>query len=167
MKCDESRTKDFHLFRRTEILVRRQRRPRKAAKSLLFTIIKKKDFLGSLDTNPYYLQTFNLSHFTLFYNGKQMPIEGLAMNMAQEKILVLAYNNQFEESGIPHSNAGLQLTHDMFIAEYFMVSFALTPESAASKVHVSIPDRSNIRRTRHLPVLSRVHYNSNKIIVSG
>ena len=61
-------------------------------KRLLFTMIKKKDFLGSLDINPYYFQNFNLSHFTLFYNGKPIPSEGLAMNMAQEKTSDLAYN---------------------------------------------------------------------------
>jgi len=36
-------------------------------KRLIFTMIKNKDFLGSLDTNTYYFQHFNLSHFTLFY----------------------------------------------------------------------------------------------------
>jgi hypothetical protein len=35
-------------------------------KHLFFTMFKHKDFLGSLDTKPYYFQVFNLSHFTLF-----------------------------------------------------------------------------------------------------
>jgi hypothetical protein len=46
--------------------------------------------------NPYYFRHFNLTHFKLFYNGKPIPSEGLAMNMAQEKTLVLAYNTLFE-----------------------------------------------------------------------
>ena len=80
-------------------------------KRLLFTMIKNKDFLGSLDTKPYYYQHFNLSHFTLFYNGKPIRGESLAVNMAQEETSVLAYNTILEESGIRHSNAGLQFTH--------------------------------------------------------
>ena len=39
---------------------------------LLFTMIKNKQFLCSLDTNPYHFQHFNVSRFTLFYNSKPM-----------------------------------------------------------------------------------------------
>ena len=54
---------------------------------LLFTMIKNKDFLGSLDTNAYYFRHFDLSYFTLFYNCKPIPNEGLHMNMDCEKKL--------------------------------------------------------------------------------
>ena len=64
-------------------------------KRLLFTMIKNKDFLCSLDTNSYYFQHFNLSHFTMFYNGKPIPSEVLAKNMAEEKTSSLAYNTLF------------------------------------------------------------------------
>ena len=67
------------------------------------------------------------------------------MNMAREKTSVLAYNTLFEESGIRHSNAGLQLTHDLFVAGYFMLFFDLKPDLAASEGHVSLPDQGNIR----------------------
>ena len=77
-------------------------------KRLLFTMIKNKEFLGSLDTNPYYFRHLDLSHFTLFYNGKPIPSDGLPMNMGHEKTSVLAYNILFEGSGINHSNAGLK-----------------------------------------------------------
>jgi len=65
--------------------------------------------------------------------------------MGHEKTSVLAYNTLFEGLGIRHSNAGLQLTHDMFIAGYFMLLFDLAPDRAASKGHISIPDHGNIR----------------------
>ena len=110
----------------------------------MFTVIKKKDFLVSLDTNPYYLQHFNLSHFTPFYNGKPIPSEGLAMKRAQEKTSLLAYNILFEGSGIRHSKAGLQLTNDMFVAGYFLLLFDLTPDLAASEGNVSLPEQGHI-----------------------
>ena len=114
-------------------------------KPLLFTMIKNEDVLGSLDTNPYYFQHFNLSHFTLFCKDKPIPSEGLAMNMGQEKTSVLVYNTLFEGSGIRHPNSGLQSTHDMFVAGYFMLLFDLTPDRATSEGHVSLPDQCNIR----------------------
>jgi len=114
-------------------------------KRLLFTIIKNKDFTGSLDSNSLHFNHFNLNHFTLYYNGRPIPNEGLALDMSHEKTSVLAYNNIFEGSGIRHSNAGLQVTHRMFIAGYFMLLFYLTPDRAASEGHISLPDQGNIR----------------------
>ena len=69
-------------------------------KRLLFTMIKKKDLLGSLDTNTYHFHQFDLSHFTLFYKGESIPSEGLIMNMGQEKTTVLAFITQYDGSGM-------------------------------------------------------------------
>jgi hypothetical protein len=114
-------------------------------KRLLFTLFKNKVFGGSLDTNPFYFNHFNLNHFTLYYNGRPIPSEGLILVMGHEKTSVLACNTLFEGSGIRHSNAGLQVTHRMFIAGYFMMLFDLTPDRAASEGHISLPDQVNIR----------------------
>ena len=65
--------------------------------------------------------------------------------MAQEKTSVLIYNTLFEGSDIRHSNAGQQLTHDIFIAGFFMLLFDPTPDRAASEGHVSLPYQCNIR----------------------
>ena len=108
-------------------------------------MIKNKVFLASLDTNPYYLRHLDISHFTIFYNGKPIPREGLPLNMGHEKNSVLAYNTLFAGSGIHHSNAGLQLNHDIFIAGYLMLLFDLTSDRAASEGHISLPDLCNIR----------------------
>ena len=57
----------------------------------------------------------------------------------------LGYRTLFEGSGIHHSNAGLQITHDMFIAGYFMLLFDLTPDMGASEGYSSHMDNGNIR----------------------
>jgi hypothetical protein len=44
-----------------------------------------------------------------------------------------------------HSNSGLQITHDMYIAGYFMLLFDLTPDRGASEGHASQPESGNIR----------------------
>jgi len=38
-------------------------------KRLLFTMVKNTEFMGSLDTNPYKLQHYDISDFSLFVNG--------------------------------------------------------------------------------------------------
>jgi len=108
-------------------------------------MIKNKDFTCSLDNKPFYFSHFNLNHFTLFYNGRPIPSEGLPIDTSNEKTSVFAYNTLFEGSGLRHSNAGLQVTHRKFIAGYLMLLFDLTPYRAASEGHISLPDQGNIR----------------------
>jgi protein tyrosine/serine phosphatase len=65
-------------------------------------MIKNKDFTGSLNSNPFYFNHFNLNHFTLYYNGRPVPSEGLVLDMSHEKTSVLAYNTPFE--GVRHTS---------------------------------------------------------------
>jgi hypothetical protein len=110
-------------------------------------MINNKEITGSLGSNSFYFNHFNLNHFTLYYNGRPITNEGLAVEMSHEKTSVLAYNTLFEGSGLRHSNAGLHVTNRMFKAGYFMLLFDLTPHRAAPEGHISLPDQGNIRRT--------------------
>jgi hypothetical protein len=65
--------------------------------------------------------------------------------MGHGKTSVMGYRTIFEGSGIHHSNSGLQVTHDMYIAGYFMLLFDFTTDLAASEGHVSHPDNGIIR----------------------
>jgi len=40
-------------------------------KRVLFTMVKNADFIGTMDTNPYKFQLYDISNFSLFVNGKQ------------------------------------------------------------------------------------------------
>jgi hypothetical protein len=73
----------------------------------------------------------------MYVNGKQIPNEGLCTNFDHEKTSVMAYRTIFKVSGIHHSNASNQITHDIFIKGYFMLLFDLTPDQAASEGHVT------------------------------
>jgi hypothetical protein len=57
----------------------------------------------------------------------------------------MGYLSLFKASGIRHSNMGLQITHDMYIAGYFIILFNLTPDHGAAEGHTSHPGRGNIR----------------------
>ena len=113
-------------------------------KRILFTMIKNKDFLGSIDTNPYFFRHYYISSFALYVNGKQIPGVGLSLDTSHEKT-VMAYRTLFEGSGIHHSNSGLQITPDMYINGYFMLLYDLTPDRAASEGHTSHQDNGNVR----------------------
>ena len=114
-------------------------------KRLLFSMVKNTDFNGSLDSNPYKFQHYDIRDFSLFVNGKQFPNEGLTVVMDHEKTSVMGYRKLFEASGIHHSNTGLQITHDMCINIYLMLLFDVTPERGVSVVHTSHPENGSIR----------------------
>jgi hypothetical protein len=108
-------------------------------------MVKNKDFLGSVDSNPYNFRRYKLSNFAMYVNGKQVPNEGLTTNFGHEKTTVMAYRTIFKGSGIHHSNTGQQITHDMYIRDSFMLLFDLTNDQAASVGHVSPPTNGHIR----------------------
>jgi hypothetical protein len=57
----------------------------------------------------------------------------------------MGYPTLFGASGIRHSNMGLQITHDIYIAGYFMLLFDLTSDLGAAEGHTSHPESGNIR----------------------
>jgi hypothetical protein len=113
-------------------------------KHLLLALVQNKDYLGTLNTNPYNFRHYGIQEFELNVNGRRIPSEGLHIDTGREKTTVMGYRTLFEALGIRHSNAGLQITH-MFIAGFFMLLFDLTPDSVPSECHTSHPTTGNIR----------------------
>jgi len=114
-------------------------------KRLIFTMVKNTDFLGSRNSNPYNLRHYDLTNFTMYVNGRQIPSESLSLNMGHEKTSVKGYATLFQGIGIPHSNSGLQITHDMYINGFLMIVYDLTSDLAASEGHASPPTNGDIR----------------------
>ena len=85
----------------------------------------------------------------MFVNGKQVPNECLSLDMSHEKSSFMGYRTLFDGSGIHHSNAGLQITHDMYISGFFLLLFDLAPDHEASEGHTSHMDNGNIRIESH------------------
>jgi len=94
-------------------------------KRLLFTMVKKANFTGTMDTNPYIFRHYDISDFSFLVNGKQFHNEGLSLGMEQEKTSIMGYKTLFDGSGIHHSNAGHHISHDMFVNGYFILLFNL------------------------------------------
>jgi len=72
-------------------------------KRILFTMVKNIDFNGSLDSNPYKFQHYDICDFSFFVNGKQIPNEGLTLGMDHEKMSVMGDGTLIKASSIHHS----------------------------------------------------------------
>jgi hypothetical protein len=80
----------------------------------------------------------------MYVNGKKIPSEGLFTNFGHAKTKVTAYRTIFKGCDIHHSNTGHQITHNMYINEYFMLLVDVTPDQAACEGHVSPPTNGHI-----------------------
>jgi len=114
-------------------------------KRLIFTMVKNTDFLLTMSTNPFNFCHFDFNYFTMYVNLRQVPPEGLSLDMSHEKTAIMGYRTLFEGSGIHHSNSGSQITPAKYINGYFMLVFDLTPDLAASEGHISDPVNGDIR----------------------
>jgi len=108
-------------------------------------MLKNTEFLGTADSNPFKFRHYDFEHFAMYVGGKQIPSEGLSLDMSNEKTSVTGYRTLFECSGIQHLNSGLQLTPTMYINEFFMLVFDLTPDLATSEGHASDSAHGHIR----------------------
>jgi len=99
---------------------------------------KNTDILGIMSTNPFNFRHFDLNHFALYVNGRQIPPQGLSLDMSREKTAIMGHRNLFERSSIHHSNSRLQITPAKYINGYFILVFDLTltlqPQSATYQI---------------------------------
>ena len=95
-----------------------------------------------MDTKLYKFQHYDINDFSLFLNGKQYLNDGLSLGMDHEKTSVMGYRILFEGSGIHHSNAGNQITHDMFVNGYFMLLLISQKNRAILRSTSPIPNRA-------------------------
>jgi len=52
-------------------------------------MVKNSDFLGSMNSKPYYICHYDLIYFALKVNGKQITTGSLLINMCHEKSYVM------------------------------------------------------------------------------
>ena len=114
-------------------------------KRLLFTKVKNTDFLGTADSNPFKFRHYDLEHFTMYVGGKQIPSEGLSLDISHEKTSVMGYRTLFEGSGIHHLKLGTPDNPTIYTNGFFILVFNLTPDLAASEGHASDSTHGHIR----------------------
>jgi hypothetical protein len=105
-------------------------------------MVKNRDFLGSVDSDPYNLKHYKLINFAMYVNGKEIPNECLSSNFGHEKTSVMAYfqGNWFT------SFQRKQSDYTRYVHKgYFMLLFDLTTDHVAYEGHVSPASNGHIR----------------------
>ena len=98
-----------------------------------------------MDTNPYNFRLYGLNYFAMYVNWKQIPPEGMSLEMGHEKTSIVGYKTLFKLSDIHHSSSGLQITSDLYIKGFFMLDLDLNCDSTVSEGHSSNPENGHIR----------------------
>ncbi|GFG34580.1 hypothetical protein Cfor_10336 [Coptotermes formosanus] len=80
----------------------------------------------------------------MYVSGLQVPSGGVTLNASHEQTTTLAYQMLFSGSGIHHGNAGLQITHDLYINGCFLLLFDTSPDLGFSDGHTSLADSGNM-----------------------
>jgi hypothetical protein len=93
-------------------------------------MIKNSDFIGSKDSNPFNFRHYKLTYFCMNFNGRQIPSGGLTLDMSNGKTSVLAFDTLFTGSSIHHADAGLQISHTVYLNGFSMLVFDLTTDHA-------------------------------------
>ena len=59
-----------------------------ASRNVRFSPWSRTDFLGTMSTNQFKFRHFELNHFAMYVNGRQVPPEGLTLDMSPRKLLL-------------------------------------------------------------------------------
>jgi len=116
-------------------------------KRLLITMVKNR-FSRLFGHQPVQFSTLQSQQICYVCEREKSSKRRLISMYGSGKSSVMVYRTLFHGSGIHHSNACFQITHDMCIAGFFMLLFELTPVHGASG-HISHMDNGNIRIEIH------------------
>ena len=85
-------------------------------------------FTGSLVTNPFNFQHFNLSQAFIRYRGEQIPSEPYTFNFDVDYGCARSYYNLFSQTGLNGATAGNRITYDQYKGGSFFVAFDITAD---------------------------------------
>lgn len=115
-------------------------------KTIVFAMVDNESYVGAVSRNPFEFKHYSLSYFATFVNGVQIPAEALTPSFGEGgRNYTMAYHTLFSGTGIHHQNTGHMITEDMFGHGYFLLAFDLTPDSAGTESHSSIPKQGSVR----------------------
>ncbi|XP_048484162.1 uncharacterized protein F54H12.2-like isoform X3 [Plutella xylostella] len=88
-------------------------------------------FNGSLNTNPFNFQNYNINSFSLYVDGQQIPSKTLQPSF-ENKVFTNAYHTLFSGTGIHFLNEGNSISREDFADGYCLMAFDLTPDLSAN-----------------------------------
>lgn len=102
-------------------------------------------FNGNLASNPFNFDNFNISSFSLYVDGQQVPSKTLQPSFSN-KIYTTAYHTLFSGTGIHFLNEGNDISIENYPLGNCLMAFDLTPDlSANSSAHWNLIRHGSVR----------------------
>jgi hypothetical protein len=102
-------------------------------------------FTGSLTTNPFNFQHFNLTFFNLYVDGKPVPSKPLQPDFNND-LYISAYHTLFSGTGIHFSNLGNHISRSDYPNGYTLFIFDVTQDGeAGATTHWNLQRHGSVR----------------------
>jgi hypothetical protein len=110
---------------------------------VLVGMVSTKAYNGSMDTNPYNFQNFNLSEISILFDNQNIPGHPIRMDFSKGKFAT-AYLTLFSGTGRFFSDSGNYVTPHDFANGYGLFCFDLTPDLSSSAQYWSVQRTGNM-----------------------
>lgn len=102
-------------------------------------------FNGNYTKNPYDFDNFDISSFSLYIDGMQIPSKPLEPEFSND-IYTTMYHTLFSGTGLHFLNDGNGINRDRYAKGYCLMAFDLTPDlSASSTSHWNLIKHGSVR----------------------
>ena len=112
---------------------------------ILVALVKNTAFVGSVITNAYHFQHYDMTNLVLCVNGVQLPSDPLTMDFSSPFRATRVYETLFSSTGIHRDDPARMLTLEIFTMGFFILGLDLTPDRDADEEHISLPRQRNVR----------------------
>jgi hypothetical protein len=106
--------------------------------------VKNSAFNGSYNTNPFQFKHFNLSYFSFYMDGIQIPTKPFTPNFT-DNLFIREYNSLFDGSGIFHKDVGLSITRSDYSEGFSLICTDMTPDLSCHEGHWCLIKNGNLR----------------------
>lgn len=113
-------------------------------KRCIIGLVESTAFNGTLATNPYNFDHFNLNYLSLYLDSTQIPSKPLTPDFATCRY-TREYYTLFEGTGIRFSDTGNAISLEDYPNGYCLMAFDLTPDLSCSEQHWNIIRSGTLR----------------------
>ena len=114
-------------------------------KSVVFGLVRSDAFNGAYKRNPFNLQHFGLSFFSMSVNGEEVPFKPLQLSFdVNNPQFIEAYMTLFSGTGKMNFNSGNDIARSEYPTGYTLVALDLTADMCGSSDHFNAVQRGNL-----------------------
>jgi hypothetical protein len=106
--------------------------------------VKNSSFNGTYNSNPFEFKHFNLSYFSFYMDGLQIPSKAFTPQFTDD-LYIREYNSLFDGSGIFHKDVGLNIGREDYAKGYCLICTDMTPDLSCHEGHWCLIKNGNLR----------------------